>query len=503
MFSLRNQPLTIIILGLVSLLMLLPALFAARVENWDFARVFMYHGILFAVVTIMFGIAFSNQSLSRKTSRRLGDVFLAFILMPLVMAMPIQALMPHVSMGDLYFEMLSCLTTTGASVLTDPTRIPETVHFWRALVAWFGGFLMLVIAVSIFYPARLGGFEVYGNGEKGWAGAFYVKRSDLKDRILRFSWDIFPLYFSATAFLTFILIVSGLRSFTALIHAMGVISTSGVTNVQAPLGNFGGFWVEFFVFLGLMAASSRYVFQQDADGRGLRNLKADKEVNLMLAFVFFLPLFMVLRHWVSALEISSEVSLFLMLEALWGSAFMVLSFLTTTGYESAYWESAQSWSGLGAGSTLLIGLCIMGGGIATTAGGVKLLRIYALYKHGQRELQRLSYPSSILGAGQRARSIRREGAYIAWVFVMLFLVFIALLMLLYTSNGIRFEDSILLAVSGLSTTGPLLNVMGEAGLRYADLSGFSKVIFSISMILGRLEVLAVIAVLSPNFWREG
>ena len=95
---------------------------------------------------------------------------------------------------------------------------------------------------------------------------------------------------------------------------------------------------------------------------------------------------------------------------------------------------------------------MIGGGVATTAGGVKLLRVYVLYMHGRRELERLVHPSSIGGSGQRARRLRREGAYVAWIFFMLFAISIAAVMLALSLSGLDFEQSVVLSIAALSTT---------------------------------------------------
>jgi trk system potassium uptake protein TrkH len=179
---------------------------------------------------------------------------------------------------------------------------------------------------------------------------------------------------------------------------------------------------------------------------------------------------------------------------------MVMSFLTTTGFESKYWNVSQAWSGLGTPGIILMGLSVLGGGIATTAGGVKLLRVYVLYKHGVREMTRLSYPHSVAGAGNKARSFRREGAYAAWIFFMLFIISLAMIILGFSFSGITFENSLILAISGLSTIGPLVNVAGDGTLNYSNLSDLAKAIFCIAMVLGRLEALAVIALFNPNYW---
>jgi trk system potassium uptake protein TrkH len=181
--------------------------------------------------------------------------------------------------------------------------------------------------------------------------------------------------------------------------------------------------------------------------------------------------------------------------------FTVLSFLTTTGFESQSGAASQSWSGLNTPGLIFIGLASLGGGVATTAGGIKLLRIYALYKHGLREMERLSFPHSVGGAGQRGRSIRREGAFVAWIFLMVFVMTLGVIMLTLALTGLGFIDALAFSVAGLSTTGPLVYIAIEGGASYTQISDTAKGILCIAMILGRLETVAVIALLNPNYWR--
>jgi trk system potassium uptake protein TrkH len=147
-------------------------------------------------------------------------------------------------------------------------------------------------------------------------------------------------------------------------------------------------------------------------------------------------------------------------------------------------------------------LAIMGGGVATTAGGIKLLRVYVLYKHGMRELEKLRYPSSVGGSGKKIRAMRKDGAYIAWVTLMLFVLSIGIVMLTLSATGISFEDSLALAIAGLSTTGPLLAISSDTGLSYSEISDASKVVLCVAMILGRLEALAVIALMNASLWQK-
>jgi len=189
-------------------------------------------------------------------------------------------------------------------------------------------------------------------------------------------------------------------------------------------------------------------------------------------------------------------------QAIWGDLFTIASFLTTTGFESRYWLSATDWSGLHTPGVFLIGLALIGGGVATTAGGVKLLRIYALFRHSERELQRLLHPSSVSGGGREARRIRKQGAYISWIFFMLFAMSIAGVMLALSLTGVQFETTMILAVSALTTTGPLADIAAESPISFSGIPDAAKVILVFAMVLGRLETLAIIALFNPEIWRN-
>jgi trk system potassium uptake protein TrkH len=148
-----------------------------------------------------------------------------------------------------------------------------------------------------------------------------------------------------------------------------------------------------------------------------------------------------------------------------------------------------------------MGLALIGGGVATTAGGVKLLRIFALYKHGAREMDRLVHPSSVGGAGAEARRIRRQGAHVAWIFFMLFAMSVAITAACLSLTGLDFRASMILTIAALSNTGPLASITGEAATSYAALGAASKAVFAAAMVVGRLELLALIALANPALWR--
>ncbi len=259
---------------------------------------------------------------------------------------------------------------------------------------------------------------------------------------------------------------------------------------------------EVMIVLFFVLAISRLSFSAGQFGEKDKGLWRDPEFKMGISLVLLVTAALFLRHFWGAIDGRSETSAPEMFRAIWGAVFTVASFLTTTGFESRYWLGATDWSGLQTPGLALIGLALIGGGVATTAGGVKLLRIYALYRHSERELQRLVHPSSVGGGGREARRIRQQGAYISWVFFMLFALSIAAIMLLLSLTGVQFETAMVLAISALSTTGPLAEVAAENPISYAGIPDAAKVILAGAMVLGRLETLAIVALFNPEIWRN-
>ena len=149
--------------------------------------------------------------------------------------------------------------------------------------------------------------------------------------------------------------------------------------------------------------------------------------------------------------------------------------------------------------SVLAVLSLIGGGVATTAGGIKLLRVYTLYKHGVNELNKLSHPRSVTGFGGTGRDIKKEGAFIAWIFFMLFVLIGAGMVLFLSFFGVSFESAVVLTASALSTNGNLAFAAIE-NFRYQELSFPIKGCLLVGMLVGRIENLAIIAILIPNLY---
>ncbi len=498
MGTLRQFPALVVLMLIASGLMTIPALHAARLENWLIGRTFLYHGLFFAVLAVIIGLALANRRPRNAPRYFLTTLLLAYVVLPAMLAAPLAQLVPGLGMGGAYFEMLSSLTTTGATLFPDPRLLPEPLHLWRALIGWCGGLMILIAAFAVLAPLNLGGFEVGERDSSGMMGRRGGTVEETTARVLRTGREIAPVYAVFTGLLALVLIGAGDRPFIATCHAMAILSTSGVSPVGGLEGARSGMLGEMAMAVFLLAAVSHRFLTFDP--RRARTALADPQLRLMLISVLGVTLLLFLRSFLGASEIDRQDNIAAAARAVWGSLFTLLSFLTTTGFESHDWRTMQLWSHLPAPGVILLAVAIMGGGIATTAGGVKLLRLFALYRHGLREMDVLIHPSSVWARGQGDSLITVRGARVAFVFLMLFLISIAGVMLLLTATGLTFDQSLALAVSGLTTTGPAIRTLGD-GLGYDDLTGAARAILCVAMIVGRIEALVLIALFNPAFWR--
>lgn len=499
---LLDLPLLVLMTGLAAVSMWLPASYAVTHADYRTARAFFYSGVIVLVLAGLVGIATANRRPRNPVRASLAALVLAYLVLPLVMAIPVHEAVRDTRFLNAWFEMVSAFTTTGAT-LYDAPRLPDAVHLWRAQVGWMGGFFILVAGFAILAPMNLGGVEVVSGRVPGRSaeGLSQITHTATPARRMALqAGAVLPAYFGLTVVLWAVLAMAGERSLVAICHAMSTVSTSGISPLGDMSAGGSGMAGEIAVFVVLVAALSRRAWPGAAlYDRGIP-LWQDPELRLGLGIVAVLPVLLFLRHWIAAAGETGGIAD--ALHALWGGAFTTLSFLTTTGFVSADWRAATGWSGLGTPGLVMAGLAIFGGGIATTAGGVKLLRVYALFRHGQREMERLVHPNSVGGSGATMRRLRREGAYLAWIFFILFACAIGVSTAALTLVGVDFEPAMIFAVAALTSTGPLPAIAVSETLSYASLGAEAKVLLAAVMVLGRVELLAILVLLAPDGWRR-
>lgn len=504
-----DVPLIVILMGVAGVMMYLPVFHAVTVRDWLSARSFFYSGTLLLILTIFLGIATYHIKPRNLARSHLTALLATYTLVPILLAVPFYEAVRTTSFFNAWFEMVSALTTTGASLFA-PERLAPSVHLWRASVGWMGGLFIWVTAGAIMAPLNLGGFEVTSIARAAGDARLtrelhHTRQADPRENLLRLTLQLGPVYIGLTLALWLGLVVAGEAPLVGICHAMSVMATSGISPVGGLQGSQAGLGGEALIFLFFAFALTRKTFWAGYGwGRDrLRAITQDVEARIGFYCLVILPAALFLRHWIGAFEVDDVADLEAAFRTLWGAAFSVLSFLSTTGFSSAEWAVTEAWSGLETPGMVLMGLALVGGGVATTAGGVKLLRVYALYRHGNRELERLVLPHSVGGeGGSFGRHIRREGAYIAWIFFMLFALSLTAVSAMLAMAGLDFEQAMVLSLAALSTTGPIAEIGGEVPILYSEVSTGAKAVLAGAMVLGRIEALVIIALLNPEFWRN-
>lgn len=499
----RNLPVLGLLMAFVAALMLVPALQAALEAEWRIARGFLYPALFGFLGAISLMVLMLGRHGRDTVQRELGTLLVSWILLSAYACLPLWFLTPQIGFVGAWFEMIAALTTTGGSVYTKASSVPEAIHLWRGLMGWFGGLITLLAAYVILAPRRLGGFEVIAAAEGLTEGAGFdlrVKAAAFESRLARAIRAVLPVYLLLTLVMGLVFNATEKTGVVSAVHAMSIVSTSGISPLDGGFAENQSYLAEAFAACFMVLAATRLAYPGAVRIGQAERPWRDPELILMLCLVLLATAMIVLRHWVGVLTIDVDTESLDAAAAVWGAFFTALSFVTTTGFESHAWASARDWSGLENPGLVLLCLCTIGGGAATTAGGIKLIRAYALIRHGQRELERIAVPLSVAGQSAGPRGLRRDGAFIAWAFMMLFFMALLLAVLGLTFAGMPFADALIAAIAAISNTGPAFASITDAGLRFSDLGDAERIILGVVMVLGRVETLAVIALFNPDAW---
>ena len=482
-------------------LMFALAVYGFLILSFTEARVFLYSSLTGFLVFGLIQLATSNRNLKESGLTQLFSLILSFTLLPLFLALPSWIIMSGSSFLDVYLDMVGAFTTTGLSVFED-NSLTKTITLWRALIAWFGGGLIWVAAFVILLPASRGGFDVFSSKSNG---SRFTRNLTLNERSMtlnKISTKLIPIYIGLTFILWFILTSMGTDGYTSLIRAFSIMSTSGISGSDKLGSDGAGFLGELVIAIFLLLALSHNIFYSFNHKESLKKLMSDKEVRLGLFTVVCITIILSLKHMSTiSLEFNYNDPFVSGLKLVWGNFFTSLSFMTTTGYFSSYWVGPSSSVDMPHITLILLGLCLFGGGLATTAGGIKLLRISILFSAFSNETGKLLHPSSMAGVNNKLKRLKIS-IFMAWVFFMLFIVSLASVTIILAMFGILFEDAIVLAVACLTTTGPIVEAVGLNSSLISELSSFSKLALAFSMVLGRLEILVALSVITSALKRS-
>ena len=438
-------------------------------------------------VTIFIGVLFILANLEKEFRLNLRQTFLfsssAWIMVAIFGSLPFLLSPQNFSISEAFFESMSGITTTGATIISDLDKSPKSILLWRAIMQWLGGIGIVVMAITILPLLKVGGMQL-----------FKMEGPDKTEKILPRTIEVAAIIISTYIILTlicgFFYWVFGMTVFDSVSHAMTTIATGGFSTHNQSIGFFQNSNIEIvasiFIILGSIpfisylkfAQGNKKIFFKDVQIRGL----------IYLLFISIVIMFIYL------LFINDESSLF---DKIRISSFNVISILSGTGYVT---DDFGLWGKFSLIFFLL--LMFIGGCAGSTACGIKIFRLQMLLIFLKNQIKKLISPNSVIVTKYNNQKISDDFINSVIIFIFTFLFIFLIIAMLLSISGLDFITSISGAASSISNVGPGLgDIIGPNG-NYKDIPDISKWILSAGMLLGRLELFAVLVLFFPSFWRN-
>ncbi len=438
-------------------------------------------------VTIFIGILFILANLEREFKLNLRQTFLfsslAWVMVATFGSLPFILSTQDFSFSEAFFESMSGITTTGATIISDLDNSPKSILLWRAIMQWLGGIGIVVMAITILPLLKVGGMQL-----------FKMEGPDSTEKILPRTIEVATIIISTYIVLTFLCgffyWIFGMTIFDSVSHAMTTIATGGFSTHNDSIGFFKNSNIEIiasiFIILGSIpfisylkfAQGNRKVFFQDVQIKGLIYLLA-----ISIAIMFFYLLFINYeKGFLDNIRISS---------------FNVISILSGTGYVT---DDFGLWGKFSLIFFLL--LMFIGGCAGSTACGIKIFRLQMLLIFLKNQIKKLISPNSVIITKYNNQRISDNFINSVIIFIFTFLFIFLIIAMLLSITGLDFITSLSGAASSISNVGPGLgDIIGPNG-NYKEIPDVSKWILSVGMLLGRLELFAVLVLFFPSFWRN-
>ena len=389
---------------------------------------------------------------------------------------------PDMPLVDAVFESVSGLTTTGATVITGIDQLPKAVLFYRHLLQWLGGMGIIVLAVAILPMLGIGGMQLYRAETPG-----PLKDSKLTPRITETAKALWYLYLLLTALCGLAYWGAGMDPFDAIAHAFSTVAIGGFSTHDASVGQFDDPLVELVAIVFMTAAGANFALHFSAwRSRGLGVYRADSELKCYLLILGCLAA-------VTSAYLFMSGTLPDPLTALRIGVFQAVSISTTTGFTTASYHEWPSFL-----PVLLLFASFIGGCAGSTGGGLKVIRVLLLFKQGMREIVRLVHPNAQVPIKVGGTVMPPRVIDAVWGFFATYVATFSLLLLALMAAGLDQVTAFSAVAACMNNLGPGL---GEVGSHYADISDTAKWLLSLAMLLGRLEIFALVVLLSPAFWR--
>jgi trk system potassium uptake protein TrkH len=397
-------------------------------------------------------------------------------------ALPFMFSTLHLSFTDSFFETMSGLSTTGATIIVGIDEIGAGLKLWRGILHWLGGIGIIVMAVAILPILRIGGMQL-----------FRMESSDKMEtampRITELATGILSVYTLFTVIGSVLLHFAGMDWLEAVVHTMASLGTGGFSTSDDSIAHFQSPLIEWIIIMLMIIGGMTFVLFVAAWKKGAAPLLRDSQTGWYFACMVFFAL--LIGAW------QYSVNNMGWHDAYRHALFTVVSIVTTTGFASADWNL---WGNFPLAACFI--LTFVGGCTGSTAGGIKIFRFQVLFAMARIHVKRLIYPRGVFTIDFNRQSISDSVVRSVLGFIVLYIFSFAAIGITLSLLGLDFVTSFSGAAATLGNVGPGLGeIIGPLG-SYRPLSDAAKWVLSFAMLLGRLELMAVLVLLMPSFWRK-
>lgn len=470
-----------VLLSILAAAMLLPALVDIATGHPDWP-VFLAS----AAVTMFVGGALTLTNKVGALTLNLRQAFLLTTLTWVVVAAFAALPFPFASLGlsyvDGYFEAMSGLTTTGSTVIVGLDNAPPGILLWRGLLNWMGGIGIIAMAIAILPALRIGGMQL-----------FRLESSDKSEKVMprapQIATGIGIIYVALSAICALLYWIGGMNGLEAWVHAMATLATGGFSTSDNSFGHFNNLFIDIVAIVFMLLGGMTFTLFLRVQQGDWRALLRDTQTQWYLCIAAGFTLAIALWHWgVNGAQFGY---------ALRHSAFNVVSILTTTGFVSADYSQ---WGPLPV--MLMFILTFIGGCSGSTSGAIKIFRFQVLFEIGRAYIRGSLAPNGVFIPKYNRRQITESVMQSVLAFVTLYLFTFAVAAAGLALCGLDLVTALSGSATALGNVGPGLgDIIGPAG-NFATLPDAAKWILSLTMMLGRLELVTVVVVLSRSFWRD-
>ena len=464
-----------IILGIFMLIPVIAQFFYGEIDSSFFGA---------SIVTIIFGFLFFLSNLDHDKKLNLQQAFLLTALSWLSIAifgsLPFVFSDIYFSFTNAFFESMSGITTTGSTIIPNLETMPKGILLWRAILQWLGGIGIIVMAITLMPIMNVGGMQL-----------FKISNNDSSEKILPKSKEIalrlIFIYSGLTALCALAYKILGMGFFDSLTHAMTTIATGGFSNYNESIGFFNSFSIEIAAMIFIILGSLPFIAYIKFLSGNKKIFFSDIQIKTFFKIIFF-------SIAILSIYLSINNSIQLNLRSIF---FNVISILTGTGYINAQYDDWGSFPII-----LFLVLMFIGGCAGSTTCGIKIFRIQILYSFISNQLKKIIYPKGIFVLKYNQSAVDNKFVASIISFIYMYLVIFFIITALLSLTGLDFITSISGAATSISNVGPGLgSIIGPNG-NFSTLPDVSKWILTIGMILGRLELFAILVLFLPSFWRN-